>query len=372
LATTLTLAPFFTALMFLYFDAASDSPYRLAVVNADEGVTTTDGSVVNRGRDLIAELELAAEAEGGGVLRVYQDADTGAAIARLEAGSVDLVVVVPARFSAALEAFRDGNEAAAAVVTTYGDPSKPRYLMAAAWSDAITYSYAAEVAEIKSPVEVSMRTVGGEVSLSEFDLYVPGLLVLSVIMLMFTAAASIIKEKDKGTLVRLRISNMTSAEWLLSVTVVQVALGVIAVALTLATAMTFGYEPSAPLFALVLLSALSSVAIVGISILVAAWLRTIFDLMTIGCFPFFILMFFSGGMFPLPDIRLFELAGRSVNANDVLPTTHSISAFDGILNRGLGLGDVWFELVAITLLSVVFFVVGTAVFAKRHMSANAA
>jgi ABC-2 type transport system permease protein len=105
--------------------------------------------------------------------------------------------------------------------------------------------------------------------------------------------------------------------------------------------------------------------------LVAAWLRTIFDLMTIGCFPFFILMFFSGGMFPLPDIELFDLAGRAVNANDILPTTHSIGAFDGILNHGLGLADIWFELMAITVLSVAFFAVGTAVFSRRHMSANA-
>ncbi len=94
--------------------------------------------------------------------------------------------------------------------------------------------------------------------------------------------------------------------------------------------------------------------------------------MTIGCFPFFILMFFSGGMFPLPDVRILEIAGRSVNVNDVLPTTHSISAFDKILNHGAGLGGVAFELAAIALLSVVFFALGTLWFTKRHMSAKAA
>ena len=93
--------------------------------------------------------------------------------------------------------------------------------------------------------------------------------------------------------------------------------------------------------------------------------------MTIGSFPFFILMFFSGGMFPLPDIRVFEIAGRSVNVNDILPTTHSISAFDGILNRGAGMTDVAFELAAISLLTVVFFALGTLLFTKRHMSAKA-
>ena len=77
-------------------------------------------------------------------------------------------------------------------------------------------------------------------------------------------------------------------------------------------------------------------------------------------------------MFPLPDIRLFEIAGRSVNVNDILPTTHSISAFEKILNRGAGLSDVTYELTAISLLCVVFFSLGTFWFTKRHMSADAA
>jgi ABC-2 type transport system permease protein len=371
LVMTLTFAPFFTVLMHYYFDSASESPYRLAVVNGDEGLITEAGAPLNRGEELVSALELAEQSEGGHVLRVFEESDSGAALERLSAGAVDLVVIVPSSFTATLEAYGDGGEPAAAVVATYGDPTNPKYLMAAAWSDAITYTYTADVAELAGPVEVDMRTVGVEEALSEFDLYVPGLFALAVMMLLFTAAASIIKEKDKGTLVRLRISNMTTFEWLLSVTVVQVVLGAGAVALTLGTAIAIGYEMSASVSALVLVSALSSVAIVGISVLVAAWLRPIFDLMTIGSFPFFILMFFSGGMFPLPDVRMFEIAGRSVNVNDILPTTHSISAYDGILNRGAGITDVAFELVAISLLTVGFFAVGTLLFTRRHMSANA-
>jgi ABC-2 type transport system permease protein len=371
LILTLTFAPFFTVLMHFYFESASESPYRLALVNGDEGLVTDAGSPLNRGRDLIAAIGLAARSDAGQVLQVFEEADSATALARLSAGSVDRVVVVPGQFTSTLEAYSQGSEPPAAIVTTYGDPANPRYLMAAAWSDAITYTYAAEVAEVGGPVEVSMQTIGAEESLSEFDLYVPGLLALAVIMLMFTAAASIIKEKDKGTLVRLRISNMTTFEWLLSITAVQVVLGACAVALTLITALAIGYEMTASFTALILVSALSSVAVVGISVLVAAWLKTIFDLMTIGSFPFFILMFFSGGMFPLPDIPLFEIAGRSVNVNDILPTTHSISAFDSILNHSAGLNDVAYELVAISLLSVIFFSLGTLWFTKRHMSSSA-
>jgi len=370
LIMTLSFAPFFTVLMHFYFKAVSQSPYRLAIVNEDVGFTTEDSTLLNRGEDLITALS-AAPAEGGQALRVTEEEDVEAALGRLRAGSVDIVVVVPIGFTNTLEEYREGSEPPPSVVTTYGDPGNTKYLMAAAWSDAITYTYAAEVTDVAGPVDVEMHTVSGEESLSEFDLYVPGLLALAIIMLMFTAAASIIKEKDKGTLIRLRMSNMTTFEWLSAITLVQTVLGVGAVALTMGTAIAIGYEFHASVLALAVVTALSSVAVVGISVLVAAWLRTVFDLMTIGSFPFFILMFFSGGMFPLPDIRVFEIAGRHLNVNDILPTTHSISAFDKILNHGEGMSGAVFELAAISLLSVAFFALGTPLYTKRHVSARA-
>ncbi len=116
---------------------------------------------------------------------------------------------------------------------------------------------------------------------------------------------------------------------------------------------------------------LACLSIIAISIIVAAYLRTIFDLLTIGCFPFFILMFFSGGMFPLPPLRLFTVGDRAMNINDLLPTTHAINAMSKILNYGVGLRDVAFELAAIIVLTIVFFAVGVWVFTRRHMRAGA-
>ena len=113
----------------------------------------------------------------------------------------------------------------------------------------------------------------------------------------------------------------------------------------------------------------TSVSIIAVSVVVAAAMRTIFDLLTIGCFPFFIMMFFSGGMLPLPDLRLFTLFGHPVNANAILPTTHTEIALGKVLNHGAGLGDVVFELAAISLLTVLYFALGIWWFTRRHMRA---
>ncbi len=57
---------------------------------------------------------------------------------------------------------------------------------------------------------------------------VPGLLVLSLMMLMFTAAASVIREKDKGTITRLLMSRMSAFDFLASVSLAQILIGIAA------------------------------------------------------------------------------------------------------------------------------------------------
>jgi ABC-2 type transport system permease protein len=220
---------------------------------------------------------------------------------------------------------------------------------------------------LQSPLKFETESLTPLKSLTDFDLYIPGLLGLALIMLMFTAAATLIKEKDKGTIIRLRISNMTTTEWLIAVSLSQVIIGLLAIGLTYLTAVGFGYQATGSLMAMSVVGIMSCLAIIAISVLVAALLRTIFDLMTIGCFPFFILMFFSGGMFPIPTISLFALGERSINVNDILPTTHSIAAFGKILNQGAGLGDVTYEMWAIIILTVLYFAVGIWLFTRRHM-----
>jgi len=370
LVLTLVFGPCFVVLMYFYLGETAQSPYRIIVVNQDEGAETAEGAVLAAGQGLISEMMDARYPEGTKVLEVQQEKEIDNARDRLADESVDLLVEIPEQFSSALLEYKQGNQPVPAIVRTYGNPANANYLMAAVWSDMITYEYAANLTGLRSPLELQAMTIGGTASLNEFELYVPALLTLALIMLMFTAAASLIKEKDKGTIIRLRLSNMTAFEWYSAVTLTQIIVGLLAMGLTFLTAVALGYRTSGSLFAVVVVGLLSSLSIMAISLLVAAGLRTIFDLLTIGCFPFFILMFFSGGMFPLPPLRLFSVDGHPVSINDILPTTHTITALNEILNFGAVLGDVVFELVAIAILTVMYFSVGAWLFTRRHMQAR--
>jgi ABC-2 type transport system permease protein len=365
----ITFAPFFVVLMHFYFGEATET-YRVVFVDHDRGATAQNGTVIHAGQVLISEMEKFSSQDGAVMLKISRELEIDAAREQLKSKSVDLILEIPANFSQTLLDYKEGERPESAIIKTYGDQTNPKYIMSAAWSDAIAFQFSEDWTGSQGPLTFVTEGLSPSRSLTDFDLYVPGLLGLALMMLMFTAAATLIKEKDKGTIVRLRISNMTTTEWLIAMSLSQVIIGLLAMGLTYLTAVVLGYQTTGSLMAVGVVGLLSCLAIIAISVMVAAWLRTVFDLMTVGCFPFFILMFFSGGMFPIPAIELFVLGGRSINMNDVLPTTHAISAFGKILNQGAGLGDVVFEMVAIVVLTTLYFAIGIWLFTRRHMKAN--
>ncbi len=364
---TLSFAPFFVLLMYAYLGHGTPV-YDIAVVNTDAGASASAGTPFRAGDELVQALSEVVSENGDTILRVREIREEEAE-ALLENRRADLVVVVPEGFSRAIQAARAGEGVDPVPLRSRGDPGNPDYLMAAAWADMTMMTYVEAASEVASPAYLQPETAGGGETLSEFELYVPGLLILSLMMLMFTAAGALIREKDKGTLIRLRLSHLTVLEWLTAVSATQLLMGLLALGLTYLTAVAVGYRAQGSLLILLVVGALASLSIMAFSVLVAAFLRTIFDLVTVGCFPFFILMFFSGGMFPLPGIPLLTVGERTVQVNEILPTTHAIAALDRVLSYGAGLGDIVYEMVAMAVLTVAFYALGTWIFTRRHMPA---
>ena len=360
LSLTLTFAPFFVLLMQGYLNQ-STQVYQVAVVSHfDAGPRAWE----------LAESMAALRTPEGEVVLEVREAEPEEVESLLQSRKIDLAVFLPGGFSEALERGATGPPATLLPplpVRTRGDPGNPDYIMAAVWADVSLMTFAGMVTGIHAPVVPAPETVTGSSSLTDFDLYVPGLLALSLMMLMFTAAAALIREKDRGTIIRLRLSNLTVLEWLTAVSVTQVITGLLALILTFLTALAIGYRTPGSVPLLLLVGALTSLSIMGVSILVAAYLRTVFDLVTVGCFPFFILMFFSGGMIPLPGVPLFQVGERVVELNEILPTTHAIKAMEGVLNYGAGVDAIAYELWAILVLTLAFFASGTWIFTRRHM-----
>ena len=83
-----------------------------------------------------------------------------------------------------------------------------------------------------------------------------------------------------------------------------------------------------------------------------------------------LLMFFTGVIFPIPKVKLFNLGEQVVSLYDLLPPTHAVAAFSKIFTLGVGLRDVVYEMVSLLVLSLVYFALGVWLFQRRQMCAR--
>jgi hypothetical protein len=197
--------------------------------------------------------------------------------AKVKEKVIDIGIVIPDDYSKKLSQLNT-NIGSPAVVKFYGSMGNMRYTVAAIMVGDTLNKQGLGVRKVILPSSISETFLEKKQPLNEFEGYVPGLISLAVLMILFTASASIVKENDKKTL------------------------------------------------------------------------------------------FFSGSMFPLPKMNLLTIGGHSFGITDILPLSHTANAFNKILNYGAGINGVLFDIFMITLLTLIYFVVGLLLYQKRKLS----
>jgi ABC-type polysaccharide/polyol phosphate export permease len=74
-----------------------------------------------------------------------------------------------------------------------------------------------------------------------------------------------------------------------------------------------------------------------------------------------------GAMYPMPDVPLFTVGGRTVQVYDLLPTTHAAEAMRRVLVLGEGVDAIGYEVGAIIVLSIGILVVGMALYQRMQL-----
>jgi ABC-2 type transport system permease protein len=231
-------------------------------------------------------------------------------------------------------------------------------------------NYIQAVSPQPRPVGIVETPLGDSAARTEFENYVPGLFVLSVVLLVFQASTTVAREIEGGTLRRLQLTRVTSFEWLGGITAWLVVVAVAEVLVTFVTAWACGFRSQGPLWVAVTVGIITSFSIIGAGMIVASFSKTVSQAFVIANFPLGFFMFLTGAAFPLPRYVLFTIAGHTVGLADILPPTHAVTALNKILTLGAGLGDVTFELTALSVLSVAYFAVGVWLFKHTHLSAR--
>ena len=367
LILTLVFAPCFVIMYYLMSETETHE-YDIVFLNRDKTVLFFN-QPLNLGDTLIHYLQAYAEDEEDNLLQFGEVDNRDGGLEMLRSGSADVLVVLPGDLTPGLinPEYPDTGETMLELV---GDITDMDYIVGAIWTEELINHFILEATGISLPVGWKETTLGHSGQRTEFELYVPGLMIFSIIMMMFTASASIVREPEAGTLERLKISKLSALQYLTGISLIQVIVGIFSLLLTIFVAIGLGYEVIPGTFWFIMwIGFLTSLSMISFSLIVAAMCRSIKDVAIIGTFPLMILMFFSGAFFPLRGGKLFTVNDFTMHLNDLLSPTWAVDALNKVLIKGLEIRNTLPEMLAIFILTLIYFLIGVWAFQRRHMRA---
>lgn len=367
LLLALSTAPAFV-LLYWMITAGGSMTYGLLIIDHDRPVTAADGTEVSAARHVIEAIRAVAYPDGQPMLDVQLIDERALAEKKLKDHDAAAMVIFPDNFSA--EVARGTLQPGAVKITLVGDLSNPYYAVASIMAGVGLEAYLEAAMGIKGPVAFDEQALGGSAARTEFEAYVPGVFNIALMMLVFLVAMAVARDVEAGTLKRLQLSRMSAFDYLAGMSAAQVLIGVAGLLLTMGIATLCGFRSVGPLWAAVLLGVLTALAVVGVGLVIACFAQTVTKAFLVANLPFMLLMFLSGSVFPLPKIELFSVGSQPVGLFDILPSTHAVVAFNKVLSLGASVADIGFELVALTVLSLLYFGVGVVLFKRTHLRAS--
>ena len=362
LILTVSMAPFFVFVYFL-INEASQPHYRALMVNLDQGFEKKEG-LINVGSSVLPDFQSYLASQENIPLSIHSAATREIAAKKIETRKADVLLVIPANFSQSILA----EIPSAPEIEIVGNISSTGYLISAVWLSELLNDFMAQQTGQERLFTIKETALGLSGQVDEFELWIPGMLILSIIMLMFSATIAIIVEVDQGTILRLKLSGMEAWQFLIGVGSSQVLVGLIAIFLTLAAATYLGFELRGSILSFLLITILTSISMVAFSLILAAVTRSVTDVLVVGNFPLFLFMFFSGAAFPLSPKAWFYLGDYGVSWQSLMSPAPAISALQKISIMGVGLDDIQGELLALTLMTAIYFAIGLWGFQRRHLS----
>jgi ABC-2 type transport system permease protein len=361
LLLTLVLIPGMLLLYWSFMGGGSTS-YAVLVIDQDTGPV----AAVSGAREAMGRMAQVSYQNGDPLLRIVTVSDRAGAERRLRDREAAALVIFPPGFTAAVRS-RSASAGGVANVTLVGDLNNPYYSVAAILSTAAIDAYVRAASGQVSPVAIVEQPLGGSGSRSEFESYVPGLLVAAGALMLYSVAIAIARQIEAGTVRRLRITRMTAFDLLGGIALLYILVALLSIVVAFLVAGALGFRSQGPLWLGLVICALSSLSVIGAGLLTACFSRTTAKAAIVANFPLLVLLFLSGAVFPMPRADLFSLAGHLVQPYDLVPLTHAVAALNKVLTLGAGVREVAFELGALGFLSVVYLGAGMWLFQRLHL-----
>jgi ABC-2 type transport system permease protein len=277
------------------------------------------------------------------------------------------------RTAAALLMFDPGADGLPFTYTIRGDALSADFLGASAILESRLSGYQLDLIGVRLPVGAAEEPVAsvGYRTRTDFTVYAPGLLVFAILLLVPQTALLLGREMRTGTIRRMRLSGVSSAEWLGGIGIAQLAMAAVQILLFMFGLILFGLDYSRAILPILASSFLTAVSAVGAGLIVGCFVQNDSQAVNLGATVTMLQVFISGSFFPVPTPALFRLFGHEIGWNDFLPATNAMTALQQSVLYGADFAQIGFRLAAAAVLSAFCFILGVGLYQWKVMRSAA-
>ncbi len=366
--TLVLLLGFPIMLIVLYYVAYGETDQGLAkylsvlVINEDEGYGLAEGEAGAQLVQMLREVTF----EGSPVFDLSEVTDRRAAEITLRERKASLLLIIPPGFSQSLVGAAVGGPPAELLLV--GDPYTDSYVFAHSLLGGLLQEFArAESERGEDLVTISYEFVAGTGTMSDFEFGVPGVIVFGIMFVAITTAQLMVQENVRGTLRRLRLTRVRASDLLLGVTLAQIVVALVIIPAVFGVAAALGFRSRGSLLLAMGVGLLLSLSAVGVGLITACFARNDGEAANLSATIGVLMVLVSGAMYPMPELSIATIDGRTVQVYDLFPTAHAAEAMRRVLILGDGLPSVKYEFWALVVLSPVILAVGVGLYQRLQL-----
>ncbi len=194
------------------------------------------------------------------------------------------------------------------------------------------------------------------------NFFIPGLVaVLVQIMVILLVALSVVRERERGTLEQLTMTPVRPLGMMIGKMIPYVMLGFLEVCWILPIMRwVFGVPIHGSVWVLLVLTIPLLLAVAGLGLLISTKAASQAEAFQLAMATMLPSIFLSGYIFPIDNMpRPFQIVSR------ILPTTYYIDVSRGVILRGAGFADLWWNGAVLTFMAVVLVLAAAIQFERR-------
>lgn len=355
----------------------NNEPHNIAVVNYDQGTTMPDGTYMNFGENITNILKDAKYQDSD--IQIFNVTLTSEADADklVKQRSVDAEIIIPANLSESISTLTPST------VIVRGDTSYMGFGTSQAILSSIIepyqYKLAAKLqnggkgtssAPLQELIQGKVESMPGTEAFTSFDYLAPGMIVFAILMLATSVATILTREVESGTLRRLKLSKMTSFDFLFGGLLPWSLVAAAQVLILFAVAISIGFHWQGSISSIVLaviIGIIGGIASISLGMIIASFAKSPPQAGQLGTLVAVPMTFLVGAFIPLPQIVIGDFMGQQVQIYDILPWHQILIALRDVLTYGYGWDSIIYPVGSAVVLSAILFVIGVSLFSRTRL-----